>query len=263
MKSNQRSKRVLLIFIVIAMFASLSAKVSVPAGTLIFLKPNFPISSAKVKSGQSIVLINKKDVVVNGAVVIRAGARGTGRVVTVSRKSILGIPGKVSIEATSIKAVDGQDIRIQASVMKTGEDNLASALVISFFCCFGILMNGGDAVINLSTELNAITVSTTDVNVSLSSENNLRKDKITMVSIGMDLTVEMKSGNLYKGSLFSIKDNILMLKTKDNMLKINLYNSNRIVDRYGNNALNAIMTKGNIISTENIDWSRFKIKEVE
>ncbi len=244
--------------------ASLFAELVVPAGTPVFLKPNFPVSSAKKSRGAGILLINKYDVKVDGKVVIKAGAKAHGNVIKARKKMICGFPGKISIEATSIAAVDGTQIPIQATFTEKGKDNFLEAFGTAILCCYlGILIPGEDAVVKMSAELNAVTMRDVSIDVNAGSSANARKDVNIVISAGMMLSVAMESGDVYEGKLFSVENNFMLLKTDRNMLKINLYNVDKIEDEHGNSALNNIMTKGDIMSKEKINWSKTRIREVK
>ena len=262
MKSNQGLKKVFLIFMVIAMFASLSAKVTVQAGTPVMLRPSFPISSAKAYSGTSVTLITQYDVVVDGKVVIPAGSNAQGNVVSAKKKNILGQPGSVSIEVTSVAAIDGTQIPLRANRTLEGKDNMALSVGSGILCCvLGFLIPGEDAVINVTSEINAIVVASMEVNVGETVVKPVAKAEVNIAPTMM-LSVGMQSGNIYEGELFSIENNVLMLKADNCIYKIKLLEADVIQDSAGNSILNKLMIKGNIDNTEKINWNKYRLKEV-
>jgi hypothetical protein len=84
-------------------------KCTLPAGTLILLEATETLDASQMTIGQLIQFKVRTDVKVDGQKLIATGAQAMGRVKNWSKGSY-NHPGTVTIEITSVQAVDGQQI---------------------------------------------------------------------------------------------------------------------------------------------------------
>lgn len=90
------------------------AKVTLPAGTLIYLEANERVMSDEATVGKLIQFKVKMNVTVDGKVVIATGAAAIGRIKSVS-EATFNSPAEVTIELTSVQAVDGQQVPLNGT----------------------------------------------------------------------------------------------------------------------------------------------------
>jgi hypothetical protein len=159
-------------------------EIEVPVKTQILLRLIEPISPDIAEEGESLYFTAAEDVLVNGHCVIKEGAIGIGKIQEITRRNFLGIPARIYIKATSIKAVDGTYIPISGKKLTQGEDRkittavMACVSVISLaafkhtrkFCLLGLLfclMRGGGTHIPQGAQVKAITTATTKIRVDV------------------------------------------------------------------------------------------------
>jgi uncharacterized Zn-binding protein involved in type VI secretion len=122
--------------------------VTVPFGTPVSLRVQERIHPSTNQVGQSVVLVADRDVVVEGKVVVRAGARATAEVTRSTKRGEVGKPAEIAIEAKSVEAVDGTMLALDGTKLVAGESKQTSSLVITLLCCLlGLLQQGEDAEI--------------------------------------------------------------------------------------------------------------------
>lgn len=88
---------------------ALFGQVELPAGTIIYLETNEKVTTAQATVGQLVQFRVRTNVVVNGKVVIVSGALAIGRIKSLS-EATFNDPAEVTIELTSVQAVDGQQV---------------------------------------------------------------------------------------------------------------------------------------------------------
>ncbi len=90
------------------------ARVTLPAGTLIYLEANERVMSDQATVGKLVQFKVKTNVVVDGKVVIATGALAIGRIKSVS-EATYNSAAEVTIELTSVQAVDGQQVALNGT----------------------------------------------------------------------------------------------------------------------------------------------------
>lgn len=146
-------------------------KVTLKAGTPIFIIFPDGVSGDKANPGQSISARVLRDVKVEDVTVIAAGARVTAQVVDAKKASGWGQAGTISIRVDSVEAVDGQYIPLSASQRGEGEGATGTAVatgVITGVLCLplaltGFLIKGDEGVIRPGTEAKAFTDAETKI----------------------------------------------------------------------------------------------------
>lgn len=106
---------------------------TVPAGTPVYGELDQSVSSKKRKTtvGDIIRAHAWRNVVVDGKVVIKAGAPMVVRVSHVKGAKVAGIKGDLELEAVSVRAADGTDIMLDGGYDKSGKGR--KALTITLF----------------------------------------------------------------------------------------------------------------------------------
>lgn len=94
------------------------ARVRIPGGTPIPIRMVDTISSGTANVGDTFEFKAEHNVIVNGYIVVRRGAEGIGKVMSVERAAGNGHAGKLGLKFEYVYAVDGEKIRL-SNVKKT------------------------------------------------------------------------------------------------------------------------------------------------
>lgn len=89
-------------------------KATLKAGTLVMLESTETINSHTMTIGQLVQFKVKTNVYAEGKLVIRTGALALGRVKSV-QKATYNHPAQMTIELTSVQAIDGQSIALNGT----------------------------------------------------------------------------------------------------------------------------------------------------
>ncbi len=126
--------------------AAKAAVVSIPAGTRVRLRLEETVSPETKNAGDQVSLSVIHDVIVDGKVVIAAGAPARGEVTVSSKSGAVGKPAEIGFQVTSATAVDGKSVPLRATRKAEGKSKITEAVVVSILCCvLGLLMKGGKA----------------------------------------------------------------------------------------------------------------------
>lgn len=138
--------------------------VQVPAGTAVTVVTNTAITPETANMGDTVNLSVTSDVVVDGKVVIKAGAQASGEVISAKKRNYLGIPAEIGISIRSVQAVDGTTVMLSGSKVIKGQDKMMTSIGLSLICCILFAgMKGGDVSIPAGTSITAIVAATTSV----------------------------------------------------------------------------------------------------
>jgi len=140
-----------------AAYVALAEKVKLTSGTPVTLRLPVSINSSTAKQGDTVTFEVARNVEVNGKVVISQGAIATGEVASVEKSGIIGAGGKLMVNLRSVKAVDGKEVPIRATLSQEGKDKQLTAILIGILLCIlGLfLIKGGDAIVPAGTEVKA------------------------------------------------------------------------------------------------------------
>lgn len=97
----------------LALAGALLAETVVPDGTPIKLRLNEPLHSGRNKVGQGVSLTVVDDVLIDGKVVVEAGARASGRVLLADSKRSMGRGGKLDFTAEKVTISDGRMVNLR------------------------------------------------------------------------------------------------------------------------------------------------------
>ena len=93
--------------------------ISIPADTLIKVATTVPVGSKTLQEGDTIPIRVVDDVFVNDGLVFASGLTGEGTVMNVRRAKNIFSNGKIEADFHTLKAIDGQDVKIYAGVEAT------------------------------------------------------------------------------------------------------------------------------------------------
>ena len=141
-------------------------KVIVKPGTAVRLMTEQIINSENLRSGQTLQFKVVDDVKANGKVVISKGSVANAQVIEASGGRLMGIKGNLAIQVKDVTAVDGTTILLSnGNLNAQGKQRLAPAIILTWFCIFGFLIHGGDAIIPANTIIDASIMSETEIDL--------------------------------------------------------------------------------------------------
>ena len=144
-----------------------AADVKVPAGTVVMLRTNQPISPRTVRPGDRVSFSVADNVIVDGKVVIKAGSEAAGEVIQAEKRGVLGKPDRIAVQLTSVAAVDGRTIPLSASKSAEGDDKMVLGVVLTILCLPFLFMKGGEAQIAAGTTVQGLTTGVAEVKVAV------------------------------------------------------------------------------------------------
>ncbi|HUS11411.1 MAG TPA: hypothetical protein VMZ30_13170 [Pyrinomonadaceae bacterium] len=159
----------------IAEAAPPTARVQVPAGTMIRIEPVSPVSSADAVEGDLIKFLVSRRVIVNGVLVIERGAPARARVIKSKSAAAWGRGGLLSWVLEDVVAVDGSKVPIKLSDRLAGKNRskavVAAAIatgasVLPYSSPVGLiwaLKKGDEAVLDESRKSTALVSSNTEI----------------------------------------------------------------------------------------------------
>jgi len=140
--------------------------VTVPAATPIDVRIVEDIHPAKVKTGDRLMMIADRDVVINGNIVISKGARIVAEAAESREKSYAGQPGRILVSFRTVTAVDDQEILIAGSSRREGQDKMLESIGLGVVCCpLFLLMKGDEGIIPAGQTVQVYTMQKADVKV--------------------------------------------------------------------------------------------------
>ena len=141
-------------------------RVKISEGTAVVLRTNTTLTPEQLKVGDAVELSAVYDVVVNGKVVIKEGARARGEIVTSQERRMIGMAAKIVLAVRSVQAVDETTVPLSGSKFVEGKDRMCMSIGLSLLCCILFaLMRGGDAFIPSGTQIECTVAGTTEVTV--------------------------------------------------------------------------------------------------
>lgn len=146
--------------------ASAAEKTTIPAGTVVGMRTTTPITPEHLNVGDLVMLAVISDVLVDGVVVIKAGAPARGEIVSSKSRNMIGIAAKIGLSIRSVEAIDGTTIPMYGTKLAEGKSKMGASIGLSLICCILFaLMKGGDASIASGTEIMATTAGTAIITV--------------------------------------------------------------------------------------------------
>jgi hypothetical protein len=152
-------------------------------GTTILVTPTEEINSKYATEGQVVTFRVTDDVEEGGLVFVKTGSIVRGTVTNVEGRGMLGKAGKLSVSIDSVKAVDGQKVRLRAVKGKEGGSNTGKVIALSLLVTpLFLLMRGNTARIKPGTQFQVFTDEEKEIQVggdpdAAESEEQERKPK--------------------------------------------------------------------------------------
>lgn len=141
-------------------------KIKIPVGTVVLLRTNTTLSPKQLNVGDTVELSVVSDVVVDGEVVIEAGAKARGEITTSKDRNLIGIAAKMGLVVRGVQAVDGTTVPLSGSRIVEGKDKMVMSIGLALVCCILFaLMKGGEAEIASGTQIECTVAGTTEVTV--------------------------------------------------------------------------------------------------
>ena len=146
-------KAEMLYYVVFQQTVYAQTKITLQDGTRITITLRDKVSSETSSVGQIVNFEVSRDVMVNGKTVIKAGTPVYGEVTGVVKKGRVGQAGTVSMSISYTKSVDDQSVPLRATLSKTGEEKLGTAIGLSIVLCpLFLLKKGEEAEYNPGTQ---------------------------------------------------------------------------------------------------------------
>ena len=264
-KSNLK---VVSIFVIALLFFQSSIQLSaaiLPIGSTIQLEATNTISTLNAYVGQKVNFRVLNDVSINGELVVKGGSRAVGKVVSVDKNGALGKPGSMSIQLSRVTAIDGNSIPISANSVLKGQDKSGTAIVVTLLLCvFGLFIEGGDAVLQAGSIIDAEVISAVEINTSETAKI-IEPEPVPVAKIeqGVYLEVTTGDGDVIMGNLDSKSEKIISIIETKTLYKIQIDRINSILDEYGNNITSELFEMDDFETTIKHKWNSIVIKEIK
>jgi len=141
----------------------------------------------QVVEGQSVNAVVWRDVVVNGHVLIAAGAPVVAKVEELKKRQIAGVKGQMTIGAYETISVDGQTIQLSGGYHKDGKSRMALSITLGVLFILPIFIPGKAAELPTGTIFDAYIDN--DWNVDIGDSPTTRK--VDLSYIDADISAEL------------------------------------------------------------------------
>jgi len=122
-------------------------------GTPIKVVTTQEVTSKTAKPNDSVNFKVDEDLVINGQVIVTKGTTAIGSVINAEKGGYLGKSGKLGIQVESTQMVDGQPLKLRAAKGKEGNDKTNSTAALSMLSPVFLFKKGGDARIDVGTQV--------------------------------------------------------------------------------------------------------------
>ena len=141
----------------------------------------------QAQEGQSVRAQIWKDVVVNGHVLIAAGAPVIAKVDAVKHRNIAGVKGTMTVGAYETESVDGQAIQLSGGYHKDGKSRMAVSITLGVLFILPIFIPGKAAELPAGTIFDA----NVDRNWQIDVGGSAGTQKINLSYMGSDISAEL------------------------------------------------------------------------
>jgi hypothetical protein len=131
--------------------------VTLPSGTKIKVETGGELRSNVARVGDEVVYYVKEPVLSPGKIVlIKKGARATGKVTRSKRARSLGRKGKLEFTVEQVEGVDGQQIPLRSSLAKNGKGRGGTVVAVSLLLSpVAVFIKGKNVVVPVGTPIEA------------------------------------------------------------------------------------------------------------
>ena len=169
--------------------AAYAASVQLPNETRVYIETGQDLigKGDQVQEGQFVKAAVWRDVVVNGNVLIAAGAPVIAKVDNLKKRQIAGVKGEMSVGAYETVSVDGQKIQLSGGYHKEGKSRMAMSITLGVLFILPIFIPGKAAELPTGTIFDAYVDS--NWNVDLGGAPAARKIDLSYMTA--DLSAEL------------------------------------------------------------------------
>ena len=169
--------------------AAYAASVQLPNETRVYIETRQDLigKGDQVQEGQFVKAAVWRDVVVNGNVLIAAGAPVIAKVDNLKKRQIAGVKGEMSVGAYETVSVDGQKIQLSGGYHKEGKSRMAMSITLGVLFILPIFIPGKAAELPTGTIFDAYVDS--NWNVDLGGAPAARKIDLSYMTA--DLSAEL------------------------------------------------------------------------
>ena len=164
--------------------------VKIPMGTTVYGELDQNVSSKKRKTavGDIIRAHAWRDILVDGHIVVKAGAPVVLRVSHMKSAGVAGRKGSLALEAVSVRAVDGSDVLLDGGYDKSGKGRVGLSVALFAVVAWPLIfLKGKQATLEAGTVFDCTVQSDSDVMVERTSSTPVR----IRLSAGEALTAEV------------------------------------------------------------------------
>ena len=141
--------------------------VKMPPSTVVVVQSKSQLSSAKLKTGQQVVLYVATDVLVKGKKVIKANTPVFCIIEDAESAGMVGQGGRLTISIQSTTTVDGSTVALTGNFFTKGESKVGTSVAVGVILCpLALLCKGDDGDIPAGAQSRAFTIGEYEVNVS-------------------------------------------------------------------------------------------------
>jgi hypothetical protein len=135
----------------------IARKIALTSGTKIQLELAQELSSKTAQEGDIVVYYAAEDILSpNKEILIRKGARATGKVTEAKRARMFGKKGHLNFTVEEIVAVDGTKIPLRSTVEKNGNGRGATMVAVAaLVSVFGVFIKGKNVTVKSGTLVEA------------------------------------------------------------------------------------------------------------
>jgi hypothetical protein len=124
------------------------------------------LSGSTATTGDIVDLAVVEPVEVEGRTVIKAGAVGQAEVTFVQKRTMFGVPAKISVTAKRVNAVDKSAISIGNGKTVEGANRMICSIIGAILCLLPALIVGGEVTLPAGSVINAVTTAPAEVEFS-------------------------------------------------------------------------------------------------
>jgi hypothetical protein len=166
-----------------------AAGVQLPAETRVYVETKQDLigKGDQVTEGQSVNAAVWRDVVVNGHVLIAAGAPVVTKVDMLKKRQIAGVKGQMTLGAYETQSVDGQLIQLSGGYHKEGKSRMALSITLGVLLILPIFIPGKAAELPTGTVFDSYV----DNDWGVETGDTMPIRKIDLSYIDSDLSAEL------------------------------------------------------------------------
>jgi len=168
---------------------ALAAAVMLPSNTRVYVETTQELigKRGQAEEGQNVSAKVWRDVIVNGHVLIAAGAPVVAKVDQVKHRNIAGVKGTMTVGAYETESVDGQLIQLSGGYHKDGTSRMAVSITLGVLFILPIFIPGKAAELPVGTVFDA----NVDRNWQVEVGGSGKTRKIDLSDLGFGISAEL------------------------------------------------------------------------